>query len=337
MILSTLPPDSFFNPVVFFSNSVGDHIMFLPALRALADIFPNRLTLVLLPNVYSEFFVNIKVKKIITLESSKFDIINWNLGTQKGDLQNFDFQILANKIGTTDLFISANIWHSPSLLGLIDLLEPRVSIGFHPNYTCYLPVKPIHEFDLYFLIPQLFLPSIKLTEYSKSPEIENKYLQLAKSLKENMILGGKILIVHSDTKKKKMWVDERFTSVINSFLNLNPNYLVIIIGLKHSLMLENVTMRDHIEDFCGLPLGLSFALIGIADLYLGIDSCMLHIADLLRVPGVGLFGPTNPNKWGFKYSPHIHIWNKDLDSIESHEVVDSLLKLDSQLCEDTLL
>lgn len=40
-----------------------------------------------------------------------------------------------------------------------------------------------------------------------------------------------------------------------------------------------------------LRLGVALALVSLSDLFLGVDSCMLHMADLCRVPGVGLFGP----------------------------------------------
>jgi hypothetical protein len=34
---------------------------------------------------------------------------------------------------------------------------------------------------------------------------------------------------------------------------------------------------------------------------------MLHVADIARVPGVGLFGPTNAKEFGFYIGPHIMI------------------------------
>jgi hypothetical protein len=34
---------------------------------------------------------------------------------------------------------------------------------------------------------------------------------------------------------------------------------------------------------------------------------MLHVADMARVPGVGLFGPTSAKEFGFYIGPHIMI------------------------------
>jgi ADP-heptose:LPS heptosyltransferase len=47
-----------------------------------------------------------------------------------------------------------------------------------------------------------------------------------------------------------------------------------------------------------------------SDLFLGADSSMLHAADLFRVPGVGLFGPTDPRRYGFRFARHRHIRNR---------------------------
>jgi ADP-heptose:LPS heptosyltransferase len=41
-----------------------------------------------------------------------------------------------------------------------------------------------------------------------------------------------------------------------------------------------------------------------ADAFLGVDSCMLHAADLFRVPSVGLFGPTRPSEFGLRFARH---------------------------------
>jgi hypothetical protein len=54
---------------------------------------------------------------------------------------------------------------------------------------------------------------------------------------------------------------------------------------------------------------------------------MLHAADLFRVPGVGIFGPTDPQKWGFRFSTHKHITSDSIMSITSEEVIDALMLL----------
>jgi heptosyltransferase-1 len=40
-------------------------------------------------------------------------------------------------------------------------------------------------------------------------------------------------------------------------------------------------------------------ILSLAELVVGIDSGPLHVSDALRVPTLGIFGPSSPNSWGF--------------------------------------
>jgi ADP-heptose:LPS heptosyltransferase len=78
----------------------------------------------------------------------------------------------------------------------------------------------------------------------------------------------------------------------------------------------------------GLPLSYAMALVAASDLFLGVDSCMLHAADFHRVPGVGLFGPTSPRRWGFRFGPHRHVAVAGaIDQIGTAEVLAALESL----------
>jgi len=60
-----------------------------------------------------------------------------------------------------------------------------------------------------------------------------------------------------------------------------------------------------------------------------IDSCTLHVADLFRVPGLGLFGPSSCTEYGFRFAPHRHICGPDqtMASIGETDVLDVLESL----------
>jgi hypothetical protein len=51
---------------------------------------------------------------------------------------------------------------------------------------------------------------------------------------------------------------------------------------------------------------------------------MLHAADLARVPGVGLFGPTRSATWGFRFGPHRHLDERKMADITVDEVLRAL-------------
>jgi ADP-heptose:LPS heptosyltransferase len=65
-------------------------------------------------------------------------------------------------------------------------------------------------------------------------------------------------------------------------------------------------------------------LVANADLFVGIDSSMLHAADLARVPGVGLFGPTRAATWGFRFGPHRHVDRSTMADITVEEVLSAM-------------
>jgi hypothetical protein len=51
----------------------------------------------------------------------------------------------------------------------------------------------------------------------------------------------------------------------------------------------------------------------------------LHMADLARTPGVGLFGATRALEWGFRFGPHVHVdCGKAMDRNAIDEVVRAL-------------
>jgi len=68
-----------------------------------------------------------------------------------------------------------------------------------------------------------------------------------------------------------------------------------------------------------------------SDLFVGVDSCMLHVADMARIPGVGLFGPTNAKEFGFYIGPHIMIQAEgSMEKIGAGQVTEALNRLVAQ-------
>lgn len=319
-----LDPKNFKQPVVFFANGIGDHLIALPAIRALSNIFSGRLSLIVVEEAYTQIFSDIVFESvwfIKTFGSSGVHIMQ-KIGRE---LTPFDYEVLAKEASGCDLFISLCLWTSPYLERLIENLSPPVSVGFYPTFTYELSEK-INCFDSIFCVNHLFNPQINIEDFSNPPYIEKKYLTLVQDLKVSM-KKNKLLIVHTDTKPRKIWSADKFIRTIDKFLSVQTDYIVIIVGMHHNLPLELAYYKNRIFDVSGIPLELSFALLSVADLFLGVDSCMLHAADLFRVPGVGIFGPTNPQKWGFRFAPHKHITSDSITSITSQQVFDALMCL----------
>jgi D-sedoheptulose 7-phosphate isomerase len=108
------------------------------------------------------------------------------------------------------------------------------------------------------------------------------------------------------------------------FLELHPEVFVLVVG-SVDLGLKAGRFAERITPCHGLPLTTSSALVELADLFLGVDSCMLHAADLFRVPSVGLFGPGGHIEFGFRFGPHRYVFSKgSMESISAGEVLSAL-------------
>src|SRR5215207_2776865 len=115
-------------PVVIFSNGIGDHLLNFPALRALAALFPGRLTLLCSTGAGQTFFSRLPLRAVIEADMQR---------AEGG--KSFDAESLARAVVPCDLLLSLNPWHSGSMDRLIALLEPEQSIGYFPAFQVSLP------------------------------------------------------------------------------------------------------------------------------------------------------------------------------------------------------
>ncbi|HVG38599.1 MAG TPA: glycosyltransferase family 9 protein [Pyrinomonadaceae bacterium] len=305
-------------PAVFFINGYGDHLLALPALRALAALFPGRLALICARGARSEFFRDLDLRAVIEIE------IRW---TKSGRV--FDAGATARRVKSCDLLLSLNPWHTRPVDRLLRSLSPAHSIGFFPSFEITLPLNfAKHSADLSFDVPRYLCRSARIDDFAGPPAFAGRFQTRARNLRALVPDSQKVLAVHADTKREKMWPVRRLVKVLNLFLDRHPQYVVMDIGLK-DLRLDRGVHRGRIIPCCHLPLPLSMSLVAEANLFLGVDSCMLHAADLFRIPGVGLFGPTNVEEWGFRFGgPHRHVsGNGSMNSITETQVLEALESL----------
>lgn len=312
------------HPVAIFANGFGDCLLGLPALRATASLFSGRLTLICPPGIARLFFSDVPLGVVCGCEMR-----------QVPQGRAFDADELSKRLMGCDLLLSLNsTWHSPDVDRLLALLSPAASVGFFPGFTVTLPrAADKHSADLVFDVPQRLKPSLRLEDFAAPPAFPSQAHQLARKMKGLLPAGARMLLVHADTKPEKMWPAERFVAVLDDFLERHRDFITVVVGAKR-LPLDAGRHGKRVFMCCELPLPVSLALIGEADLFLGVDSCMLHAADLFRVPGVGLFGPTKCAEWGFRIGPHRHVSGDggNMDRIRVDDVLDALESLLADTC-----
>jgi ADP-heptose:LPS heptosyltransferase len=289
------PASSFSRPVVFFANGIGDHVLVLPAMRALCEIFGTSLRVICMRRFQSWF-----MHEFSSLEAIASDFI-WENGTRY-----FNAERMAAKVGDCDLLISLVPWHSRSIDELVQRLRPAHSIGVTRHYKVRAVVDSPHAADIAFGVPRYFDPRLKIERFSSPPVLPRSAGMAAAAVLKRVPEGRRVLIVHTDTKNEKMWSPGAFRRVVRKVLQGHRNLVAMPVGLA-GLEIGGPLAAGRILSCLGAPLATTMALVGGADFFLGVDSFALHVADLNRVPGVGLFGPTKLAEFGFRFGPHRHV------------------------------
>jgi len=299
------------DPVVFFYNGLGDHLLALPAIRALAALFPKRLRIICIPLANATFFSDVAVRSFLDVEIRIID-----------GRRVFSADGLAKRIKACDLFISLAPWHSSSVEMLLQLTRPNYAIGFSQHFHEVLPNDSYrHSADVAFNAPRRIDCGLRIEDFSAPPRLSSENARRAIKLRRSLAGNRPLVIIHTDTIQEKMWPAEKWSAFLEIILNRYKTLVVFVVGSSHATA-DAICRKSRTFPLTGLPLSTSLALISIADWFIGVDSCMLHAADLFRIPAVGLFGPTNAEKWGFRFTKGHHVQGDlTMDSIGVDRVV----------------
>lgn len=327
---SSVEPDVLANllrartPVVYFSTLLGDSILTLPTLRALAEMFTAPITLICPKDAFDLCFHAVSPRLIDITGTAPGGP---PIGRQAS--RTLDYDKLVSDIGAVDVFINAIPWDIPSNIFARSLwrrLAPAMSIGFptDDDYDIIVPRDLPHSADLTFKLARLFDPSLRVESYAQPVPLAQSVQDEARSIRAAVPAGTKVMVVHADAGwTDKRWPATRFIDVLDRFLARHRDFVAWVVGMGDEEL--NVGReRDRVFPYLGLPLDLAMGMVANADLFLGVDSAMLHAADLARVPGVGLFGPTRPELWGFRFGPHRHIDRSTMTEITVQEVLEAL-------------
>jgi ADP-heptose:LPS heptosyltransferase len=301
-------------------NGIGDSVINLPALRALTAAFENRLTLITSDHPYVHVFSELAIEK------DKWIRVHEKLVDGRGRLFDVD-NVLAQLPGEYDLFISLNPWHSESLGDLLRRVKPKWSIGFHQDFDEQMALDyNKHSACLPFDIVHRFFPESHLADYLAPMRFDDQTMKAVSEMIGYLPPSAKVLALHNDTLPQKCWIVDRFCKVVEDFLREHPEYVCFTFG-GAQLPLEHSVFNDRIFQPRCLLLRFVQCMVANADLFVGVDSCMLHVADFARVPSVGLFGPTDPREFGFIAAPNVTLRGRTMEDIQSAEVLEALERM----------
>lgn len=310
------------HPAVFYANGLGDTILALPALRALAALFRGRLTLICDQGPHRLLLSELGLRRTVSVPMMR-NAPDWT--------REFDVDAVLRRAGPCDFFISQVPWLSGSLLALLRRLDPAASIGFFEEFTIPVPLRfHKHACALAFDVPSTLDGSLRFEDYSAPLRLRPRARRLATRIRR--LSGGayRTLVVHADTGANKMWRAERFVEVIDRFLDRHRDFMAFLVGSSPQ-PLDRGRHAARVVPCYGLPFDVSLGLVESADLFLGVDSCMLHAADFFRTPSVGLFGASSLVEFGFHVSPAaVACKARSMDDIRVEPVIDALERLAPQ-------
>lgn len=303
-------------PVVFFANGIGDAVMALPALRALSSLFPGRLKLISRAESYAPILRALPTKEQFYVG-----------GGSKRDWRAEEIDDIAASVRHCDLFISLVPWKSPSLAYLVERLRPSVTLGFFPVYDVAVPRDySKHSAELNFDAVRAISPACRFEDFLDPPAYPAKPVAVARDIKGGLDEGVRILALHAQTVAEKMVEPARLATALDAFLSAHPEFLVLQLAYRDDpLPLPGGANTERVISCAGLPLIDAMCVVHYSDYFLGVDSCMLHVADFGRVPSVGLFGPTSAHEFGFVVGPHVAVQARsDMSEIGADSIVAAL-------------
>ncbi|MGF2946688.1 glycosyltransferase family 9 protein, partial [Mycobacterium sp. Lab-001] len=314
------------SPAVYFDAKIGDSILTLPTVRALGQMFSAPITMICPKVAFDLCFREVSDRHV---EIPGF--LTHGVPSRRPP----DIDALAAQIGPVDLFVNTTVLRWPSETGqaLRRRVAPATSIGFandNGDYDVVVAKEACHSVELCFKLAQLFDPAARADTYSQPAPIPSPVQQQTRAMRAGLPAGVKVLVVHADTDcSEKRWPITRFIDVLDRLLARHDDFVAWVVGMGEEEL--NVGYeRDRVIPHLGLPLDLAMGLVAEADLFLGVDSCMLHAADLARFPGVGLFGLTRSMTWGFRFGPHRHIDRRSMSGITVADVLGAVEDLSAE-------
>jgi len=177
------------------------------------------------------------------------------------------------------------------------------SAGFHADAELHVPFdeRPAHVFDRYFRLAQAVCGSdVQLNDYAWFPHRAGA-ADIRRQVRE-ATGPGRLLALHADTKPDKMWPVPHWAAWLQKLWQHEPETQVLLLGYP-AIPAVHYAADMRLHDVRDLPLTVNYEIAGMVDQFIGIDSCMLHAADLCRVPSVALFnGMYSPLDFGLRFA-----------------------------------
>ena len=303
---------------VFLWNGIGDCWLSIPTLRALKAVFAKPPTLIMPSLLHDVLPEDLFCLPWVEIPSS------WDRESPKKIV---DLESITSRLRAISVFISLTPWDSDFTRQLVAVLQEQskkrlciIAVGKETRVS-----KDAHYADNIFEVAKLFYPDVNLESFvSPSLQMRDEYRKKAAKLRSILPSGKRVLAVHNHSsepnKELSLNVLSRF---MRMFLVANRDFVIAILDpVDRTPQLECKGLA--VFPLVGFRLGSIAAFVPKCNAIVAIDSCMLHMADMSATPALGLFGPTSPIEWGFRFSNGVTISRQSMSQIDHQEVFESV-------------
>ncbi|NLR68663.1 glycosyltransferase family 9 protein [Chitinophaga varians] len=305
-------------------NILSTHFLIGPVLKALQAMFGDEMIFVGRKAIAEVIFSPVRFKKIVEMG------VRIDSGVRRVDLQG-----ILKEIQECDLIICLNTWiggEGENLKMLLEHLSPQWSIGFYDFFKEKLAFNPdMHFCDMMFQCVALMDPSAAIADFVRGPEVPQRGREIVRqfvgTLKSE---GGSILVVapHATCQRKEIAYSvypEALKKVLDNFDNLS----IIVLSSEFRWPYSDA-YKDRIVIFDHFTTEVTWSFVAHADYFLGPESDALHIADIYRIPSVGIFGKLSPVHFsGFRFAENYSLQSNDyaMQDITTEQISEALRQL----------
>src|SRR5262245_18700106 len=268
--------------LVLFPGSLGDFLCLLPALMELAGSTPDGVVEVVARGELLGMIQRLPfVCQAFSLDSGIFAQLFCPLGASAE-------QGLSFSVPVSEIFSWFGHAHPEVRMNL-----NRIAPGRIRSFAFFTGQEDCHA-SAYYLrcvgTKELRGPSLLLGEEER--QWLDRYWRL-----HDWPPSSRVLIIHPGSGgQKKRWATEGFVQICHWWQQQKKGKVLILLGPAEEEEAESWRQTGgQIER--NLSLLQVAALLSRADLYLGNDSGISHLAGAVGVRGVVLFGPTRPQQW----------------------------------------
>lgn len=280
--------DSSAESVLFFANGIGDAFMTRPTLQAITKSYPGKFLLLTEEGAPSVLYEGLSFSRIVHVRVS-------NTGSGKR------ITTFPSNIPKCGLFLSLVPWFNKTLGTLVGYCSPTLTVGHFEYFNVIVPyTENRHAIDTTFQFATLLTGSAEVDGFLEAPELPCESYCFAGHIRALLPSHSSLVTMHFETAWSKrppaIWA-KQLVDICRA--RLTNSYFVIITkweGFDELMGPRTLILR-------GASLYDAMAVVAGSDLFVGYDSCMLHVADLALVGGVAIFtAKTSPVEFGFRRS-----------------------------------